>query len=285
MFFYYIKKAKTYSRYLILSALPLLLIGESAFQQRHNKLLFTSNPTLSSKEGIPKDSAIYYFPVTAFMDTTTRIAYNNTGKVQKTYSPALEEYSKLKNIDKRKLMDTSYIRIDSFKLEWYSKVLRLMKEPLLYNYYLGREVYRFTWLRSFHPPVSISLIKNGKQIIICTKTLQSNPVFGIQIDLQGKVIKDERYKNIPLKLNTTKTVNIKQWQTFNQLLQKYNFWYMPSTQNRLGIDGSEWILESHQPDGYYFVNRWSPNRKREESFRELCEYLVNLSDAAKELEY
>ena len=75
---------------------------------------YSKDPKVSSTEGVCKDSISFYFPTSIRLDTNTVI----TG-------------------------------IDAFMLNWFSSALYSAKEPILYNYYLGHDIYRFLWLRSF----------------------------------------------------------------------------------------------------------------------------------------
>jgi hypothetical protein len=49
--------------------------------------------------------------------------------------------------------------LDTFINQWYSKMLFALGEPVVSNYHGDKEIYRFTWLRTFHHPVSVRLEK------------------------------------------------------------------------------------------------------------------------------
>ena len=55
--------------------------------------------------------------------------------------------------------DTTQNALDSFVNQWYSKTLFKMEEPVLSSYKGDKEIYRFTWLRTFHHPVAVRLEK------------------------------------------------------------------------------------------------------------------------------
>ena len=48
-------------------------------------------------------------------------------------------------------------RADSFVQNWYSSALYSFKEPVLSQSFVGHDIYRFVWLRSFHRPVVFTL--------------------------------------------------------------------------------------------------------------------------------
>ncbi len=77
-------------------------------------------------------------------------------------------------------------KIDSTPLDYESATLRRMGEPIIYNSHLGGERIRFTWIRSFHPPIVITVVNNeeGIEIIskIANKTRYDNSYFGAQMD-------------------------------------------------------------------------------------------------------
>ena len=53
--------------------------------------------------------------------------------------------------------DNPHDSLDTFVNQWYSKMLFSLKEPVLSNYQGQKEIYRFTWLRTFHHPISVKL--------------------------------------------------------------------------------------------------------------------------------
>src|SRR5688572_21186821 len=65
--------------------------------------------------------------------------------------------------------DTTNNALDTFVNTWYSKMLFALKEPILNNYNGDKEIYRFTWLRTFHHPVSIRLEKQNNVVKLFTK--------------------------------------------------------------------------------------------------------------------
>src|SRR5690606_3456867 len=54
---------------------------------------------------------------------------------------------------------------------WYSQHLYAMKEPLLFNGETKKEIYRFTWLRTFHNPIAIRIERINSQYYLYWKRL------------------------------------------------------------------------------------------------------------------
>ena len=193
--------------------------------------------------------------------------------------------------------------MDSDELKWYTSTFHYFNEPIFYNYYLGKESYRFFWLRSFHRPILIT-IECSDKVILKTKILSKIPENQTYIYVSnygpnktnGIILEDivslnslrNKYpeadsivlppKDIKIAIDTTSELSFDQWKTFKSLVQNCNFWTLNSKQQSTGLDGAEWILEGQTQKHYKFVDRWSPNN----SFAECCKYLINLSAAKNE---
>ena len=219
---------------------------------------YPNDTTFSKTDGKPKDSLTFYYP------------------------------TKIKR-DKH----TINTEIDTFMLNWFSSALYSAQEPILYNSYLGHDIYRFLWLRSFHRPVVFSLHKNGNKVWLITKILDRQPIFmdthyvtplilpDGEIDITESnmdnelpidtVIKADRKAIIVL--NETKQFSETEWKEFEKIIADCSFWTLKPCIEKFGLDGSEWIIEGHLKSKYWFVNRWSP----EDDFRKAGEYLINKS--------
>lgn len=238
----------------------------SCYRTKSEKDNYPKNKSISSVNGMPNDSLIFYFPTSIKLDT---------------------------NIIKT--------GIDSFTLNWFSSALYSAKEPILYNYYLGHDIYRFLWLRSFHRPVVISIHKANNKIWLITKELNKQPNF---MDFQP-VIKTkikftppetfnnreldttelEETKEDKIEINTKpdrkadiilsqiKDLSENEWIEFENILNNCSFWTSKPFIVTSGLDGSEWTIEAHLKNKYWFVNRWYPK----DNFRQAGEYLIKKS--------
>jgi len=185
--------------------------------------------------------------------------------------------------------------VDSFYLSWYSRSLNAAGEKILFNTYEGHDIYRFLWLRAFHPPVVFSLNKDGDKIWLQTKQLDRHPPLpygGLIVfaDLKGNRDstnyheKDSMYRAESLiqpKIVSTETKNlsINEWNKFEILIENCGFWSMSPTNESSGVDGSRWIIESHLKEKYWFADRFAPK----DNFRKCGEYLIELSGIEEEV--
>jgi hypothetical protein len=162
--------------------------------------------------------------------------------------------------------DTVANALDTFVNSWYSKMLFALKEPILKNYKGDKEIYRFTWLRTFNHPVSVRLEKQGDIVKLFSKVCDGAGGYE-----PGKIIFD-----------TTINLTEKQVDTTNIRLDKAKFWTL-KTESREdnGMDGSEWIIEVFKNDKYHMVIRWTPEKGT--TFRSIGEYLISISQIQNEM--
>src|SRR5258708_6742697 len=71
----------------------------------------------------------------------------------------------------------SFTKGDTFRENWYSSALFSFREPIFYNKLIENDLYRFLWLRSFHRPVVIVLLRCGTRVTLTTKILNRQPEF------------------------------------------------------------------------------------------------------------
>lgn len=147
---------------------------------------------------------------------------------------------------------------DTFVVKWYSDVLFAMREPLLFNKKMNKEIYRFTWLRSFHNPIVITIVNTQNQ----------------SFNLFWKEFEGEHRngKNI---VNKSKQISRLEWITFRLKLSKSHFWTMGAGRIPGGLDGSEWILEGADDTKYKVATVWSPKGG---DYYKACMYLLSLTD-------
>ena len=190
--------------------------------------------------------------------------------------------------------------LDSFVQNWYSSALYSFKEPLLSQNYIGHDVYRFLWLRSFHRPVVFTLQKMDSKIGLTTKMLDKQPMFHDDHFIAndsifskgekqeyinaGYSIKKRRPHYLVYEKKADRTANIiynrKQylsiddWNKFEQLLLKANFWKLPTNIDDGSTDGAQWIIEGHLKRRYHVVNSHGPLT---DGYGELGVFLIKLS--------
>lgn len=150
--------------------------------------------------------------------------------------------------------------ISEFEQTWFSKQLSAMDEPVLFTDKSITEVYRFTWLRTFHHPVAIRIEKRINNYILHWKLCDGTG----------------GYKPGNLTVNKSKIITQEVWDKFKNYLLKAGFWKMPSSINESGDDGAQWILEGKEIAKYHVVDRWTPTASS--NFYKSCDYLIGLTD-------
>jgi hypothetical protein len=151
-------------------------------------------------------------------------------------------------------------------VKFYSSSLAAMEEPALWPPKdKDAEAYRFLWLRSFHPPVSIRLYRVGGQRFMSVKQLSD-----VGVPLNGEAIFPKT-----LAFSEARVITDAEWAEFQRLLDKSGFWSMPTEDGtEVGLDGAGWLLEGARLQQYHVVERWSP---RQGDFRDTCVFLLRFS--------
>jgi hypothetical protein len=130
---------------------------------------------------------------------------------------------------------------DRFVRDWFSKQLAAMNEPSISCGKPG-DVYRFTWLRTFHHPVAVRIAAQGDGAIL----------YAVELDGAGGYAPGKVLRKIERTLSSSEFKDLK------ILFSNSQFSLMPTTEDRAGFDGSEWILEQSGKAGYHLVVRWTP---------------------------
>lgn len=188
---------------------------------------------------IPLSENEKYFPLILFPEIRLENVKNDNG--ESDFKPML-----VKNVS------------DTFVVKWYSDVLFAMREPLLFNKKMNKEIYRFTWLRSFHNPIVITIVNTQyKSFTLFWKEFEREP-------MNGKII-----------INKSKSIGSMEWMTFRFKIEKCYFWTMGVGRVPVGLDGSEWILEGTDDTKYKVTTVWSPHGGK---YQNACMYLLSLTD-------
>lgn len=218
---------------------------DSINQQSNPIIAIKNHPYLDStihvdENNVPINKNEFYFPLDLFPEVDFDMEQDSTGTW--VISPKIIEGAQ-----------------DTFVVRWYSEHLYAMQEPLLFNKNLNKEVYRFTWLRTFDNPVVVRIEKTGKKYKLIWKLC----------DGAGG------YEPGNLKINKSVEINSEKWEMFKSKLDSLNYWNMSLGRMSFGSDGSEWILEGVDKDKYKVVTIWSPSDGK---FYDACNYLLSLTD-------
>jgi hypothetical protein len=227
---------KTLSQILTIGILTLFL-AKIGFGQSIEQFI---DPTIKVDSlNVPTDSKQPYFPKEMFPEVEMDWIKTDNGTKIKT-----------------KVKESSY---DEFVVNWYSKHLHAMKEPLLFNKIIDKEIYRFTWLRTFNAPMTFRFEKRNDRYVLYWKVL--NGAGG--------------YKPGKIEIERLKILTEKEWTEFTRLVEKADFWNMDLGRSSVGTDGSEWILEGVNQTKYRVVTVWSPDKG---NFYNACDYLISLAN-------
>jgi hypothetical protein len=133
-----------------------------------------------------------------------------------------------------------------FVVAWYCRHLSAMDELSLLRMAEARahEVYRFTWLRTFHAPFAFRLDvrPDGSGSLLVKST-------------SGK----GGYDAGQLVLNKAVSLDARQVQRFATALDGLQFWNLPTKDpSDVGLDGAQWIFEGVKGGKYHVVDRWTP---------------------------
>jgi hypothetical protein len=150
---------------------------------------------------------------------------------------------------------------NDFRARWYAEQLRALKEPTLSESTstVPESTYRFTWLRSFHHPITVRITvrPNGMG------TLTAKMADGAGGFKPGNVI-----------ANSTREIGTREVRHLRDLVQAMDFWHMPpepAPNETINLDGAQWILEASNGGNYHVIDRWSPG---EGPLRELGLYVA-----------
>jgi hypothetical protein len=150
--------------------------------------------------------------------------------------------------------------VDTGRQEWYSKHLIAMGEALLPD--RPNEVYRFLWLRTFANPIMIRVTCDARECDLIARRLDGSGGYE-----PGKVVERKERR-----LSAQEATSIR------RLVSKAQFWSPQPSDERLGLDGAQWILEGGREGSYHLLDVWSPERSGPYGdFRELCLELLRLS--------
>lgn len=139
--------------------------------------------------------------------------------------------------------------LDEIEREWYSEPLVAAGEPSLVSSAEAAPEsalhLRFTWLRSFHPPVVVRVSATSADEMKMTAKLLSG-AGGYE---PGKIV-----RQVDRPLNAAETGRLENFLERSRLLQQ-----SAETCDQ-GLDGARWIVEVVKDGSYYFIDRWTPDK-------------------------
>lgn len=248
--------------------------------------LFAGDKSVSDNFGNPLDSNVYYFQEATFFDlfeyTLDKKTGNKYGNIQD-----IKSFSDSEKIP----LDQLVVQYDTIRskleLEFLSYFLYKLKEPVLYNTFLNKEIYRLTYMGSFGPTLTVSLIKDRNKIFLHTKST-NDPLYA---RFKLRCLPDEIDSSTMLKwptqfkfeINETTKLSKKDYNKFMALINDTKINCMsPHGIVKPYLDGATWIFESHSSKGYHYAIR---NSYSNDTLRILGDFLLDLSPAKLEKRY
>lgn len=131
--------------------------------------------------------------------------------------------------------------LDEFEDSWYSKHLRAAGERPLSFAPGSPEALRFTWLRSFHPPVIVRVEWAPAGAATIAATMLSG-AGGYE----------------PGEVSSTLNRTLTQDEVDRLLVLRQAALREPPVDCAMMLDGARWIVEAAGADGYHYVNAQSP---------------------------
>lgn len=151
--------------------------------------------------------------------------------------------------------------LNKFRQDWFSQHLQAAGEAPLYTATPSNSampVLRFTWLRSFDPPVTVRLSKqkDGGWSLVAKQ-------------LSGK----GGYDPGAIDKVVNRRISVSEAAALDALMARVT---LPDLSGdcALGMDGAQWIIERSDAKGHHFINRFSPS---DGPVRQVGLFLLNLT--------
>ena len=166
------------------------------------------------------------------------------------------------------------VSYDTFHIKLYSKVLFKIGEPILYNFYISKPVIRLTWMRPSGKPMVLSVEEIDGKI-----QLKENGYETLTPEDKSKHPKDTVKR-----IYRTKALNFEEKKKLVTLMKKNKFFEMPVSLDNSN-SGTQVAIEYHDPSLYYLVYRSISDSTSNKEFREICDYIIDLSNFKSDKRY
>lgn len=174
------------------------------------------------------------------------------------YDSGCEEQVNYEYIDDWQSINNKWLKKS---LEFY--LYAFEETPLFSSKGNNIEIYRFLMIRSFDPPICISIKRDDNNNILIGKITD-----GRGFSYPG-LVKQEIYKELP----------DSSWNKFISLIDSLDFWEMNKNFERPLFDGSYWFVEGFRNKKYHYVLRRSPiscDNKQNQKLGKLGIFLTGL---------
>jgi len=147
-----------------------------------------------------------------------------------------------------------------YKEIWKTKVLKAFEEKSLETLPDNvNEVYRFIWIPSFEPAITIRIWQSKDKYFLVSKKPKG----------EGYEIRKLSYEN-------TKRLSKGEWLKFVELVDQVSFWNLPTVDidEEPETDGATYSLEGNKNSKFHEVHRTTNNEK----MKEIGTFLTKLSE-------
>lgn len=181
-------------------------------------------------------------------------------KAGKSYFP--DSFGKPAQVCNFKGYPECFATINEVENDWYPRHWDAADEPSLYEQSsvpapAGKSTLRFTWLPTFHHPVIVRIERSGREAQLVAKQLSGEGGY------EPGIVE----RKLTRALSTTEIAKL------DAILSTTNVLEQRATDCDGGLDGSRWIVEGVDRNGYHFVNRWLP---QEGPVRDFGDFALNL---------
>ncbi len=137
--------------------------------------------------------------------------------------------------------------LSGFKMDWFAEHLIAAGEPSLHRAAqqpraADARTIRFTWLPSFHNPVTVRIESAG-----ATHRLIARRLSGAG-----------GYEPGTVQARIERTLTPAESERLLAAIERTRLFALPANPCSLGCDGAQWIFEGIDGEGYHFTNFWSP---------------------------
>ena len=236
----------------------LLLLTINVLGQNTYEIKFKEDCKISDKTGKPSCVETNYLPLILSQHIRHFMIFE--GKTKWVDEKNLDIYRT--EFGKENIKDSLFYNgIMESDQKLFSRYLYEFEEPVLYNYYLGDDIIRLTYLRAFDKPIMIKLSRQDDSTSLNIKILNN------QINV--KISEDIFHGNFKTISTPKKLTEVKENRSFK--IDKYTFLHLdsliqntkikneiPDNNTISGLDGSELLVEIHSSNGYYYIKRMNP---------------------------
>lgn len=116
------------------------------------------------------------------------------------------------------------------------------------------EVYRLTWVPSFHRTTTVRAWRSEDGYFIVIKRLERTP----------------ENRNGYAHTEKSRQISLREWEDLRQTIDNFDFWNIPSLEDEALVnDGAAWLLEGSAKARYHNVLRTLPDAGYERSIRKI----------------